>query len=576
MKKKFIAVYALIGVLALGSTALTSCVDDNESASVTAIRDAKAEQMKAYASYQTALANYQNAQANYQQALADEKNQQVAEDKETWAYELESIKKQYEQQIASYEEQIAASKQQLAAALGNYRKEYLTNYENAAGKVAEINKEITDNLYLIAQLKNNLISLNAANALSNYQDSVAIAAEQAKIDTYNKYGESNLDELEAELAALEVQIDEQTQKSAQADKKLADAKEAFKKEVEPIKGYGSLTEPTLATALAADTLSNYFKDETLPISGERLPNKYFTTTTEWAEGAENLNLTDASLTKYSTLIPSAVTKTENALAAEVYEAEKALGSADDAATGSTAYAIYNNYGEAVKTAQTAYDNALKGTDKDAIETARQNLAKAKADQQQYQENGLQSAIDAVNDAKEMQATFANVKKAFEGDTYKAYETAITAALTGENAKAIVAAKEESNAINVTKTQLNASKTALNTLISTLNGTNANKDVKELILTAEKTIAEKQEDIANRKNTANTVVTDSNDPAYQLAVDDAVAALESENDLLEAELEAAKKLAEVAKAELDAALTADTTTDAPATDTPAEGEETPAE
>ena len=37
MKKKFIAVYALIGVLALGSTALTSCVDDNESASVTAI-----------------------------------------------------------------------------------------------------------------------------------------------------------------------------------------------------------------------------------------------------------------------------------------------------------------------------------------------------------------------------------------------------------------------------------------------------------------------------------------------------------------------------------------------------------
>ena len=568
--------YALIGVLALGSTALTSCVDDNESASVTAIRDAKAEQMKAYASYQTALANRENAEANYQQALADEKNQQVAEDKEAWAYELESIKKRYEQEIASYEQQIAASKQQLAAALGSYRQEYLTNYENAAGQVAEINKEITDNLYLIAQLKNNLISLNAANALSNYQDSVSIAEEQAKIDTYNKYGESNLDELNAELAALEVQIDEQTQKSAQADKKLADAKEAFKKEVEPIKGYGSLTEPTLATVLAADTLSNYFEGETLPISGERLPNKYFTTTTEWAEGAENLGLSDASLTKYSTLIPSAVTKAESALAAEVYEAEKALGSADDAATGSTAYAIYNNYGEAVKTAQTAYDNALKGTDKDAIETARQNLENAKAAQQQYQENGLQDAIDAVSDAKEMQATFTNVKKAFEGDTYKAYETAITAALTGENAKAMVAAKEESKAINVTKAQLNASKTALNTLISTLNSTNANQDVKELILTAEKTIAEKQEDIANRKNTANTVVTDPNDPAYQLAVDDAVAALESENDLLEAELEAAKKLAEVAKAELDAALTADTTTDTPATDTPAEGEETPAE
>ena len=49
MKKKFIAVYALIGVLALGSTTLTSCVDDNASASVTAVRDANAAQLNEFA-----------------------------------------------------------------------------------------------------------------------------------------------------------------------------------------------------------------------------------------------------------------------------------------------------------------------------------------------------------------------------------------------------------------------------------------------------------------------------------------------------------------------------------------------
>ena len=49
MKKKFIAVSVLICALALGSTTLTSCVDDNESASVTAIRDAKAKQLTALA-----------------------------------------------------------------------------------------------------------------------------------------------------------------------------------------------------------------------------------------------------------------------------------------------------------------------------------------------------------------------------------------------------------------------------------------------------------------------------------------------------------------------------------------------
>ena len=64
MEKKFIAVSVLICALALGSTTLTSCVDDNESASVTAIRDAKAAQLNA-------LANYQQAQADAEKIVAE-------------------------------------------------------------------------------------------------------------------------------------------------------------------------------------------------------------------------------------------------------------------------------------------------------------------------------------------------------------------------------------------------------------------------------------------------------------------------------------------------------------------------
>ena len=64
MKKKFIAVSVLICALALGSTTLTSCVDDNESASVTAIRDAKAAQLNA-------LANYQQAPADAEKIVAE-------------------------------------------------------------------------------------------------------------------------------------------------------------------------------------------------------------------------------------------------------------------------------------------------------------------------------------------------------------------------------------------------------------------------------------------------------------------------------------------------------------------------
>ena len=73
MKKKFIAVYALMGVLALGSTTLTSCVDDNESASVTAIREAKAQQLAAIANYNDAMAEAERITAQAEAALNNAK-----------------------------------------------------------------------------------------------------------------------------------------------------------------------------------------------------------------------------------------------------------------------------------------------------------------------------------------------------------------------------------------------------------------------------------------------------------------------------------------------------------------------
>ena len=86
MRKKFIAVYALMAVLALGSTALTSCVDDNESASVTAIRDAKANQLNALAKVSEAEASAKalmaEADADLKKAKAEyERAQKLVGDK---------------------------------------------------------------------------------------------------------------------------------------------------------------------------------------------------------------------------------------------------------------------------------------------------------------------------------------------------------------------------------------------------------------------------------------------------------------------------------------------------------------
>lgn len=580
MKKKFIAVSVLICALALGSTTLTSCVDDNESASVTAIRDAKAKQLTALAGYYDAQALYQQANANYQQALADEKNQQTAQDAEQWSYELEKIKKDYEEQIASFEQQIANYKKQLAENMKDYQAQLFTNYEDAADKVNTINGEIANNLYLIAKLENGVASAKAAIAELNYTDELTIAENKAKIEAYKQMSGSSLSDLKSELAELETQLKEVNLKDSEADRKLADAEEAFKQEVTPIKGYnatGASADATLATALAIDSLRNngYFCNKHLKTTGQNLPATYLDNVTLYAEGAEKLGTTfaaKASLTKYS-LKASAVTNAANLIAAEVYEAEKALGKTDDAATGTSLYAQYNAKGEAVKTAQTTYDNALKGTDNAAIEAARKALENAKYQQQLFAESTLADGIETVNDAKELQILFTNVQKAFTGDTYKAYETAITTALAGENAKAMVAAQQEINSLAVTSAQLTASKGALEQLIGNLDGTIDDLDVDALILACEEEIANAERDIANREYDVNNIINDPQNPAIGLTIDDAIAMLEADNEQLKVELVAAEARLSAAKAALDAEF-GSASSEVP--ETPAEGEETPAE
>ena len=134
MKKKFIAVYALIGVLALGSTTLTSCVDDNESPSVTAIRDAKAAQL-------TALANYQDVKAQNEKILAeaDAAIKEAEAEAKRIANELQNIELQKAQATLSADLETLKAKAEAAllqqqAVLENAKKEliYASNSVDAA------------------------------------------------------------------------------------------------------------------------------------------------------------------------------------------------------------------------------------------------------------------------------------------------------------------------------------------------------------------------------------------------------------------------------------------------------------
>lgn len=103
MKKKFIAVSMVLGALALSSTTLTSCVDDNESASVTKIRDAKAAQLNALAAASNADAELKKAKALVQQANAAKTEQETAEAQQRFEIELEALKAEYEQKLLDWQ-----------------------------------------------------------------------------------------------------------------------------------------------------------------------------------------------------------------------------------------------------------------------------------------------------------------------------------------------------------------------------------------------------------------------------------------------------------------------------------------
>ena len=138
MNKKFFAIYALVGAF-IASPVFTSCVDDTESASVTAIRDAKTAELKSIAAlkkaeaqakatldaaqiaYKNAQAEAQIAQAKYLEAQAALKETQNEED----AIKLMVQKKEAEKELAAIQAEMERQEVAIQAALLDAQAELL-------------------------------------------------------------------------------------------------------------------------------------------------------------------------------------------------------------------------------------------------------------------------------------------------------------------------------------------------------------------------------------------------------------------------------------------------------------------
>ncbi|WP_304962182.1 hypothetical protein [Paramuribaculum intestinale] len=145
MKKMILLVSMLAGVMTF-----SGCVDDKESASVTAVREAKAAQLNA-------LAAYSNAQAAAQQAIADTENAlreakvayETAKAAEKQA-QTEIAKAQAQQAMAAAQNEIQRLANELEIMAIEHKIDMLelqTAYENALKKADDDSQELLGGLY---------------------------------------------------------------------------------------------------------------------------------------------------------------------------------------------------------------------------------------------------------------------------------------------------------------------------------------------------------------------------------------------------------------------------------------------
>ena len=207
MKKKLMMVAVLLGALSLGA-----CVDNNESASVEAVRNAKAEQLMSIANLNNANADakkavsaaevalkeaeaaYKKAQAEAEQAEADQQKLLLEKAQATLEMEIEALKLQAEANLNFAKAQLEQAKADLIAALDRVDQAEKTRIKDLLSKVEDLLDDINADRSSLVIAKNDLAKLNAGLVTAEEVRKQTIAAQeeikataQALITEYEKY-----------------------------------------------------------------------------------------------------------------------------------------------------------------------------------------------------------------------------------------------------------------------------------------------------------------------------------------------------------------------------------------------------
>lgn len=213
----------LICVMGFG---MISCVESEESQSVTELRNAKAEQLKALVNLYNAQAEaaritaqaeaaLKAAQAAYQQAQADYTAEQLDQLKKKFELQLESLIAEYESKIAQYNYNKANYEKMLMDKLAEIEAAEKANlialynkYSEYSDALNAANTNLIQNKVNLARVEAEIVTVKEAaeTAIAEQEEIIAekealIAAEEAKLAVYQdyEYAGMNIDSLELEV-----------------------------------------------------------------------------------------------------------------------------------------------------------------------------------------------------------------------------------------------------------------------------------------------------------------------------------------------------------------------------------------
>lgn len=500
----------MVAVL-LGALTLGACVDDNESQSVTDVRNAKAEQLKAAAelskaqaeaaliqanaqkAYQEAQAEYFKAQAAVQNAMAADKEFQLQKLKDQYAAELEAINLEAQNRLLAAKIEAAKQEQAFLALANVLLQELYQTYANEVYVLDGYKAQLNQQNMLVAQYEAQVITNEQANATQKAIWENEILGYQAKIDAYKSYEGKDRSELKAEYDKLSKVADNQYMIYLNAQVTANAAHTASNKVIDAFNPYNDAA--TLKTVLAVKTLWQDFSFGS--ISSEDFVID------------EELNL---SVQRYSLDSEYWLENKRQELAREEKVEKDILGAKKSGETAATGY-----YAD-LEAAEKRLADATTAKDEAAINQAKLDVAN-------WNDNiarQLKIVEEATQKIKDFEAAIAS----FAGEDLKAYDAALAALKEDKAVVAYIEAKKaEDKALEVYQEANAQANVTWNLYINAV-------DAKAEILNLENNIANCQVWIANLTNNTEQWLQQAKDEVTrlttQIELQEAVVALAKKN------------------------------------------------